>query len=140
MNRITIIGRLTAEPKLRETTRTDIPTLCKMTVAVTRRFENADGVKDTDFFTVIAWKSLAEICVKHLVKGQRIAVSGRVQNRSYEDENGVKKYASEIVADEVEFLDKPLEKAELEPKTTKTDSKKRTYADPVSIDDDDLPF
>ena len=97
MNRITIIGNLTKEPESRDTQN---GTVCKFSVAVARRF-NRDA---TDFFNVVTWKALADNCMKFLGKGKKVAVSGEMQFRTYEDKQGKKQNISEIIADEVEFL------------------------------------
>ncbi|MGI5850063.1 MAG: single-stranded DNA-binding protein [Christensenellales bacterium] len=98
MNRATIIGNLTKDPELR-TTGSGI-SVCTFTVAVSRSF-NRD---ETDFIPVVTWRALAENCSKFLSKGRKVGVSGRIQTRSYEANNGERRYVTEIVADEVEFL------------------------------------
>lgn len=97
MNRITIIGRLVADPELR-TTNTGVQ-VCSFTVAVNRRFKS----DDTDFFPVSVWREAGVNCNKYLRKGSQVAVCGQLQIRRYEQE-GVKKTAIDIMADEVEFL------------------------------------
>lgn len=99
MNRATIIGNLTKDTELR-TTGSGI-SVCTFTVAVARGFGDK---KETDFLPVVTWRALAENCAKHLHKGSKVGVSGRIQTRSYDASNGEKRYATEIVADEVEFL------------------------------------
>lgn len=98
MNKIQIIGRLTADPELR-TTPNGVQ-VCSFNVAVTRRF-NRD---ETDFFPVTVWREAAVNCNKFLVKGSQVGVSGSIQIRRYEDNTGVKRTAVDIQADEVEFL------------------------------------
>ena len=98
MNRATIIGNLTRDPELR-TTSSGV-SVCTFTVAVSRPF-NRD---ETDFLPVVTWRALAENCSKFLSKGRKVGVSGRIQTRSYEAKNGEKRYVTEIIADEVEFL------------------------------------
>lgn len=101
MNRIIIIGRLTQTPILKATQNNiSVTRLC---VAVNR---SADREK-TDFFNVIAWRGLAEVCAKNLVKGQQVAVTGELHTRSYETEDGQKRYTAEIAAADIEFLQKP---------------------------------
>ena len=98
MNRVTIIGNLTKDPELK-TTASGI-SACSFTVAVKRPFTK----DETDFIPVVAWKQLAENCAKFLAKGRKVGVSGRIQVRSYETNNGEKRYVTEVIADEVEFL------------------------------------
>ena len=104
MNRITIIGRLTADPELRNTTNNT--SVASFSVAVDRRFKTKDGAKETDFIPVVAWRQLGELCSKYLSKGKQAAVTGSLQTRIYEDKQGNKRKAFEILADEVEFLGK----------------------------------
>ncbi|MDD5016823.1 MAG: single-stranded DNA-binding protein [Eubacteriales bacterium] len=98
MNKATIIGNLTKDPELR-TTASGI-SVCTFTVAVSRPF-NRD---ETDFIPVVTWRGLAENCSKFLAKGRKVGVSGRIQTRSYEANNGERRYVTEIIADDVEFL------------------------------------
>jgi len=98
MNKAMIIGNLTRDPEVRKTA-SDI-SVCTFTVAVTRPF-NRD---ETDFIPVVAWRKLAETCGTYLAKGRKVGVVGRIQVRNYEDNNGVRRYVTEIIADEVEFL------------------------------------
>jgi single-strand DNA-binding protein len=99
MNKITLIGRLTREPELRYTPN-------GTAVAVDRPFQNQKGERQTDFIDVITWRKLAEAIANHLVKGQRVAVSGRLQVRDCE-KDGQTCRVYEVVAEDVEFLDKP---------------------------------
>lgn len=126
MNRIILIGNLTKDPELNVTT--SGISVCRFTVAVARRFANADGTRTTDFINIVAWRELAENCNKYLKKGNKCAVSGYLQSRSYENKDGVKVLVWEVVADEVEFLT---------PKQATADD---TDLEPMDIDDDDLPF
>lgn len=101
MNKTFLIGNLTRDPELTATP--SGVSVCKMSIAVNRNFTNANGERETDFFNVVAWRGLADNCGKFLSKGKKIAVCGSIQNRSYETENG-KKFVTEIMADEIEFL------------------------------------
>jgi len=98
MNRATVIGNLTKDPELK-TTGSGI-SVCSFTVAVRRPFSK----DETDFIPVVTWRVLAENCSKFLSKGRKVGVSGRIQTRSYEANNGERRYVTEIIADEVEFL------------------------------------
>jgi len=102
MNKIFLIGNLTRDPELRTTgSGTNV---CSFDVAVNRRFTNQAGERVTDYFKIIAWRQLADLCAKFLAKGRKVGVVGEVQNRSYDDKDGNKRYITEIIADEVEFL------------------------------------
>ena len=97
-NRIILIGRLTADPVLKYTPQgTAVATF---TLAVNRRY-NRD---ETDFIDIVTWRTLAEHCAQYLSKGQQTALEGRLQIRSYEDRNGVRRKVAEVVADDVRFL------------------------------------
>lgn len=103
MNKVFLIGNLTRDPELR-TTGSGI-SVCNFSIAVNRRFKNAQtGQQETDYFNVIAWRQLGELCSRYLAKGRKVAVVGSIQTRSYEAKDGSKRTAFDIVADEVEFL------------------------------------
>ena len=131
MNKVFLIGNLTRDPEL-STTSSGV-SLCRLSLAVSRRFANADGTRETDFFNITVWRNDAENCNKYLNKGSKIAVVGSLQNRTYEVD-GVKRYATDIVASEIEFLNS----------RSSGDSATRDDAEPVSdlrpVDDDSLPF
>jgi single-strand DNA-binding protein len=124
MNRASIIGHLTRDPELRATQ--SGLSVCTFSVAVNRKFSKE---KEVDFFNCVAWRSLADNVSQYLSKGSKCFVSGQLQNRSYEAQDGTKRYVTEIVADEVEFLDtKPKEERAEQPR----------FGDDIA--DDDLPF
>lgn len=103
MNRVILCGNLTRDPELR-TTASGV-SVCNFSIAVNRRFKNAQtGQQETDYFNVIAWRQLGELCSRYLAKGRKVAVVGSIQTRSYEANDGSKRTAFDIVADEVEFL------------------------------------
>lgn len=99
MNRAVIIGNLTRDPEPR-TTASGI-SVCSFTVAVNRNFGEK---KEVDYIPVVTWRGLADNCAKFLAKGRKVGVSGRIQTRSYDANDGTKRYVTEIVADDVEFL------------------------------------
>lgn len=101
MNKVFIIGRLTKVPEHRTTP--NGVSVTTLSVAVTRRMNR----EQADFFSVIAWRGLADNCAKYLVKGQQVAVAGELRTRSYEANDGSKRYVTEIQADDIEFLAKP---------------------------------
>ena len=109
MNRVHLIGNLTKDTEYSETT-TGIA-VCRFSIAVNRNYTN-DGEKITDYFNIVTWRGQAENCHKFLKKGSKVAIEGSLQNRSYEDKNGVKRTVTEIVASEVEFLNKVEESNE----------------------------
>ena len=101
MNKVILIGRLAADPESR-TTQSGI-SQCSFRLAVQRRYANQQGVREADFLTIVAWRQTAEFVSRYFRKGSMIAVQGSIQTRTYEDRNGNKRYAVEIVADNVSF-------------------------------------
>lgn len=102
-NKVILMGRLTAHPELKQTT--SGTTVTSFTLAVDRRFTKEGQEKQTDFITVVAWKTTAEFICKYFKKGQAMLVLGELQVRSWEDNNGGKRYATEVVASEVTFCE-----------------------------------
>ncbi len=100
MNKVILMGRLTKDPEMRHTATGKA--VCSFTLAVDRRY----GENETDFFVVQAWQKTAEFCEKYFSKGQKVAVVGRLQNRSWEDNNGNKRSVTEVIAEEVFFAEK----------------------------------
>ncbi|NLZ71935.1 MAG: single-stranded DNA-binding protein [Clostridiaceae bacterium] len=103
MNKAILMGRLTADPELR-TTQSNI-SVCSFTLAVDRRFKNQSGERETDFIPIVAWRQTAEFVARYFGKGARIALVGSIQPRSWDDDNGVRHYRTEVIADEVYFAD-----------------------------------
>lgn len=102
MNKTVLTGRLTANPELRFTTNNTAVT--SFTLAVDRNFKNESGNKEADFINVVAWNKKAELIHQYVQKGDLIGVIGRLQVRKYQNERGENRYVTEVVADEVEFL------------------------------------
>jgi len=101
LNVVSLMGRLTKAPELRQTT-TNIP-VASFTVAVDRDFTGKDGERETDFVPCVAWKRTGEFVAKHFDKGSLIALTGRLQIRSYTDKSGEKRSIAEVIADTVYF-------------------------------------
>ena len=106
MNKITAVGRLTADPTITESA--NGAALCHFTVAANTRRKNAAGQPLTNFYRCTVWRAIAENCARYLQKGSQCAVEGNIQNRTYE-KDGEKRYITEIVADRVEFLGRPAQ-------------------------------
>lgn len=102
MNNVSLVGRLVKDPELRYTA--GGVAVCKFTIAVDRPFNNREGKKETDFIDNVCWRLTAENVSKYVSKGRQVAVIGRLQIRSYEDSQGVRRKAAEIIADNVQFL------------------------------------
>jgi len=101
LNRVILIGRLTRDPELRYTQQGTA--VARFTLAVNRKFKR----EETDFIDIVVWQKQAENCAQYLTKGQLAMVEGRLQVRSYEGQDGQKRKAVEVVADDVKFLSKP---------------------------------
>lgn len=106
LNKVVLIGRLTRDPDLRYTPSGSA--VANFTLAVDRR-QGKDRDKETDFIDVVVWQKLAESCANYIGKGRLVAVDGRLQIRSYENKEGIRVKAAEVVAENVKFLDKPKE-------------------------------
>lgn len=128
LNKVILIGRLVADPQLRYT-QTGIA-VTNFTLAVDRPFVSQGGEREADFIDIVTWRKQAEICANHLNKGRLVAVEGRLQIRSYDDQNGVRRKAAEIVADQVRFLDRARD----------TGSDHESADGPPEPEFDDIPF
>ena len=102
MNKVILIGNLTRDPEL--TKPANGVSICRFSLAVTRNYAGSDGERKTDFFNCVAWRGLGETVARYAHKGNKIAVSGSIELRNYEDKDGVKRTAIDIVAQDVEFL------------------------------------
>ena len=136
MNKVILIGNLTRDPELTETA--SGVAVCRFSIAVSRDYASADGNRETDFFNITVWNKQAENCGKYLKKGNKVCVVARLQNRSYEDKDGVKRYVTDIIASEVEFL--TPKGAQGDDMDTPVVSAKRETPVLEAIDDNQLPF
>jgi single-strand DNA-binding protein len=102
MNKVFLIGNLTRDPELSETS--SGVSLCRFAIAVNRSYGSADGERKTDFFNVTAWRGLGENVARYAKKGNKVGVVGSIEIRNYEDSTGAKRTAVDIVAQDVEFL------------------------------------
>lgn len=134
MNLTILIGNLTDDPKM-ATTGSGIP-VCTFRLAVQRRFANAQGKREADFFNIVVWRQLGELCGKYLAKGRKCMVKGSLQTRSYDAQDGSKRYVTEVVADEVEFLSSPNSQTNA-PSAPAPGAPQGEF---VQVDDDELPF
>jgi single-strand DNA-binding protein len=134
MNKVILIGNLTRDPELTETP--SGVAVCRFSIAVSRDFTNSGGERETDFFNIVVWRGRAENCGKYLKKGNKVAIVGSLQIRSYEDKDGVKRNVTDIIASEVEFLTPKQADREEE----QVMSVNRARPNPTPIDDGKLPF
>jgi single-strand DNA-binding protein len=144
LNKIILIGRLTRDPELRYTP-SGTP-VAKFTLAVDRR-ANKQGEKEADFIDIVTWQKTAETCANYLGKGRLVAVEGRLQIRSYEDGQGLRRKAAEVVAETVRFLDRAKEGQPQSQPQSQSQSQYAAggnadgdFASEVSFVDDDMPF
>ena len=157
MNKVFLIGRLTRDPELRYTGNNTA--VASFSIAVNRSFTNQQGEREADFINIVVWRKQAENVKNYLSQGSQVAVEGRLQTRNYEDKDGQKRYVTEVVADNVEFLgsknssnnnsngshnDEPTPYDfgdEKEPKGTDVDSNPfADFGSNIEISDDELPF
>lgn len=128
INRVILIGNVVRDPELRTTQ--GGASVCNFTIAVNRRPKKDSGDQQADFIPIVAWRQLAELCGKYLEKGKKCAVVGSLQTRSYEAQDGSKRYVTEVMADEVEFLGGKGQ----------ADSAPPAFAGSAPADDVDLPW
>jgi len=139
LNKVILIGRLTQDPELRYT-----PSgvqVASFTLALNRRYNNRQGekVEETTFIDIVVWQKLAELCANYLGKGRLVAVEGRLQSRSYEDKQGVRRKVVEVVATDVRFLDSS--KDERSPVTGGNKiAEGERFASEISFNEEDIPF
>lgn len=130
MNKVILLGRLTRDPETRYTQTTNTQ-VTSFTLAVNRRFVKQGEERQADFISCVSWNKTAEFVSKYFKKGQQVGVIGRIQTRNYDDEQGIKHYVTEVIAEEVYFAG---------------DKKDATQNDIQTTDDfeitnsDDLPF
>ncbi len=159
MNKVFLIGRLTRDPELRYTGN-NTP-VASFSLAVNRNFSNQQGEREADFINIVVWRKQAENVKNYLTQGSQVAIEGRIQTRNYDDNNGQRRYITEVIADNVEFLGSKNSSnnsnngnasnnagpspydfgGSQEPKGTDVDS--NPFADfgaSIEISDDELPF
>lgn len=141
MNRTILVGRLTKDPDLRYSQ--SGTAVCNFTLAINRTFKNANNEYESDFINIVIFRKQAENAANYLKKGSLAGVDGRIQTRSYENNQGQRVYVTEVVADNVQFLDS---KKSDKPKNQR-EAAERLYNDPfkndgqtIDIDDSNLPF
>lgn len=136
MNKVILVGNLTRDPELSETQ--SGVAVCRFAIAVSRDYANSDGTRETDFFNITVWRGRAENCGKYLKKGNKVAIVGSLQNRSYEDKDGIKRNVTDIVANEVEFLTPKSAQTDVDTDAPAPSRRERPQLE--AIDDNQLPF
>lgn len=104
MNRIVLVGRLTRDPEIK-VLEDKGKTLTRFVMAVDRAFKSGNGEREADFIPVVAWGRRAEVAGQYMTKGSMVSICGRLQTRNYEDKDGNRRYVSEVVADEIRFVE-----------------------------------
>ena len=136
MNKVILVGNLTRDPELTETP--NGVAVCRFSIAVPRDYTSASGTRETDFFNITVWRGRAEYCGKYLKKGNKVAIVGSLQNRSYEDKDGIKRNVTDVIANEVEFL--TPKSAQSEDGFDGDVEVKKERPQLEAIDDNQLPF
>ena len=104
MNKVILMGRLTRDPEVRYT-QTNNTLVASFSLAVNRRFARPGEERQADFINIVAWSKLGEFCSKYFKKGQQVGIIGRIQTRTWDDEQGQKRYITEVIAEEAYFAD-----------------------------------
>ena len=154
MNKVFLIGRLTADPELRYTS-SNLP-VASFSLAVNRSFTSQSGEREADFVNIVVWNKQAENCKNYLNKGSQVAIDGRIQVSKYQDQSGQNRYRTEVVANNVQFLDtKASREQRVENNSVNPynlgeqkevnlndipDDPFKDFGDKIEIDDSDLPF
>ena len=155
MNKVFLIGRLTRDPELRYTGSN--VAVATFSLAVNRPFTNQAGEREADFINIVVWRKQAENVKNYLTQGSQVAIDGRIQTRSYDGEDGKKRYVTEVIADNVQFLDSKSSRNEADAtqnsptpydfakdtEVSTTSVKSDPFADfgsSIEINDDELPF
>jgi len=131
LNNVVLIGRLTKDPELRYT-----PTgvaVATFTLAVDRSFTNQQGEREADFIPIVVWRKQAENCANFIGKGRLVAIEGRIQVRTYDASDGQRRWVTEVVADNVRFLDRGKGDQQKDQNNT-------SFGNEVSFSDEDIPF
>lgn len=148
LNRAILMGRLTADPEHKQTT--SGISVTSFSIAVDRNFSSKDGTKATDFINIVAWRQTADFICKYFSKGRMIAIEGSIQTRNYEDKQGNKRTAFEVVADQAYFADSKSDRPAASPNfptppaAFKEPEKGASFSvgdfEEIDTDDSDLPF
>ncbi len=149
MNKAILVGRLTRDPELRTTA--NGVSVCSFSIAINRRFKNAEGNYDADFINCVAWRQQAELLAKYFAKGRMVGVVGSIQTRSYDNKDGVKVYVTEVAADEIHFVDSKSSSGDFAPASNNASANSNSAPSAPAFDmndgfmpmpaaDDDLPF
>ena len=138
MNSVQLLGRLTKDPEIRYTQTNNIP-VASFSLAVNRRFAKEGEERQADFINIVVWNKTAEFVQKYFKKGQQVAIQGRIQTRTWDDDQGQKHYVTEVVAESVYFADSKKEQSEpVSDMQFENDFEKQVQQ--YELGKDDLPF
>ena len=132
MNKVIMVGRIATEPEMKTTA--GGVARCSFRIAVARRFKNSEGKKESDFFSVLCWRQTADFVFRYFAKGDAIAVEGSLQTRTYDAQDGTKRYVTEINAEHAEFV------GNRESRQNQVQPEEQTQGGFVEVDDGELPF
>ena len=135
-NKVILIGNLTAAPELKKTP--NGVSVASFSIAVNRRFTKQDGQQQTDFINIVAWRQTAEFVTRYFNKGKPISICGQLQTRSWTDQNGQKRYTTEVVADEAAFVENKGTSADAGAPAPSYGGGGKSFED--LVDDDEYPF
>ena len=142
MNRVILIGNIASDPEGR-TTQSGIAQ-CSFRIAVQRRYKGANGERETDFLPVVCWRQTAEFAQRYLAKGRKVAVDGSIQTRSYDAQDGSRRYVTEIIADSVEAVGGREDGAQGAQSANRAQQAQEPAQDHqmgfTEVNDDELPF
>lgn len=136
MNKVILMGRLTKDPEVRYT-QTNNTLVASFSLAVNRRFAKQGEERQADFINVVAWNKTGEFCSKYFKKGQQVGIIGRIQTRNWEDDNKVKHYITEVIAEEAYFADSKKDQSESGFENTFSGTESSDFS---TTSDDELPF
>ena len=144
MNKSILLGRLTKAPEIRMSSANNDMIIANFTLAVNRKYVKPGEERQADFINIVAYSKLAEFANKYLRQGLQICVCGRIQTRNYEDKNGIKRYVTEVIAEEMDFADSFKKENDIilnsdTPVNTQQNANTNTNED-IFPSEDDLPF
>ncbi|RBP44052.1 single-stranded DNA-binding protein [Garciella nitratireducens] len=141
LNKVCLVGRLTKDPELRYLA--NGTPVANFTLAVNRTFKNRNGEREADFINIVVWRKQAENCANYIGKGSLVSIVGRIQTRSYDGADGQRRYVTEVVAEEVQFLDSKNSRNSQRNQTSNDFDTNDVPLDdlyPIDGDEEDLPF
>lgn len=139
MNKAILMGRLTRDPEVRYTSTTNTA-VCNFTLAIDRRFSRQGEERQADFIPIVAWGKLAEFCGNYFQKGRQVAVVGRIQTRTWDDNEGKRHYVTEVVAEEAYFADSKRSGNNTSQDSSNEDTSQENDGFYPLEEDDELPF